>query len=69
MQVFGNYIEGEWITTGATFEDRNPANTDEVVGLFVKGSTADVSRAAAAAEEAFTAWSPLAGPARGNYLF
>jgi acyl-CoA reductase-like NAD-dependent aldehyde dehydrogenase len=69
MQVFGNYIQGQWITTGATFEDRNPANTDEVVGLFVKGSTADVSRAAAAAEEAFTAWSQLAGPARGNYLF
>lgn len=69
MQVFGNYIQGEWITSGATFEDRNPANTDEVVGRFVKGSAADVSRAAAAAEEAFPAWSQLAGPARGNYLF
>ena len=39
------------------------------MGLFVKGSAADVTRAAAAADEAFPAWSQLAGPARGNYLF
>lgn len=67
-QTFGNYINGEWVT-GRTFENRNPANTDEVVGLFVKGSSADVDAAAAAAEAAFPSWSSLAGPARGNFLF
>ena len=66
--TFGNYINGEW-TTGPAFENRNPANTDELVGLFVKGSAADVSRAAEAAEAAFPAWSALPGPARGNYLY
>ena len=30
--IFGNYINGEWQRQGATFENRNPANTDEVVG-------------------------------------
>ena len=66
--IFRNYINGEWIS-GDTFEDRNPANTDEVVGLFVKGSAADVSAAAEAAGSAFPAWSAMPAPARGNYLF
>lgn len=67
-QTFANYIDGEWVT-GSTFENRNPANTDEVVGLFVKGSAADVDRAAAAAESALAGWAALPGPTRGNYLF
>ncbi len=66
--IFPNYINGEWVS-GPTFEDRNPANIDEVVGLFVKGSAADVDRAADAAQAAFPSWSALPAPARGNYLF
>jgi len=69
MQTFGNYINGEWISTGDTFEDRNPANTDEVVGLFVKGSVADMDRAAEAAAEAFPKWAAMAAPNRGAILF
>jgi len=68
-QVFGNYINGEWITSGPTFENRNPANTDEVVGLFVKGSAADVAAADEAAHAAYPGWSSMAGPARGNLLY
>ncbi|MEJ7605401.1 MAG: aldehyde dehydrogenase family protein [Bryobacteraceae bacterium] len=67
-QTFGNYINGEWVT-GPTFENRNPANTDEVVGLFVKGSAADVEKAAEAAQAAFDGWANLPGPARGNFLY
>ncbi|MEZ5354870.1 MAG: aldehyde dehydrogenase family protein [Bryobacteraceae bacterium] len=65
--VFKNYINGEW-TDGPTFENRNPANTDEVVGLFVKGSAADMASAAAAAEEALPKWAGMNGPARGALL-
>ncbi|MBM3724133.1 MAG: aldehyde dehydrogenase family protein [Acidobacteria bacterium] len=68
MQTFANYINGEWVN-GPTFENRNPANTDDLVGLFVKGSAADVDAAAAAAEAALPAWSNMTGPARGNILF
>jgi aldehyde dehydrogenase (NAD+) len=67
--VFGNYIGGEWIEAGPTFEDRNPANTDEVVGRFVKGGAQDVARAADAAAAAFPAWASMSGPARGAILF
>jgi len=67
-ETFRNYINGEWVD-GSTFENRNPANTDEVVGLFVKGTAADVDRAADAAQAAFAKWSAMPGPARGAFLF
>jgi len=67
-ETFRNYINGEWVD-GPTFENRNPANTDELVGLFVKGTAADVDRAADAAQAAFLKWSAMPGPARGALLF
>jgi aldehyde dehydrogenase (NAD+) len=69
MQTFGNYINGEWITTGDTFANINPANTDEIVGHHVKASAADVAAAADAAAAAFPKWSTMAAPARANILF
>ena len=35
-KVFKNFIDGEWVgsTSGQTFEDRNPADTREVVARF-----------------------------------
>src|SRR5713101_6500045 len=66
--TFRNYIDGDWVA-GPTFENRNPANTDELVGLFVKGSASNVHEAAAAAAKALPQWSALPAPARGNLLF
>jgi acyl-CoA reductase-like NAD-dependent aldehyde dehydrogenase len=68
-QNFQNYIAGQWVGSAKTFENRNPANTDEVVGLFAKGSAQDVADAASAAAAAFPAWSAMPAPARGNLLF
>ncbi|MBS1859614.1 MAG: aldehyde dehydrogenase family protein [Acidobacteria bacterium] len=67
--MYGNYIDGEWRTAGATFENRNPANTAEVVGNFVRGTAGDVDEAAHAAAAALPAWSGMSGPARGNILY
>ncbi len=67
--MFANYINGEWVDSPSTFENRNPANTSEVVGLFAKGSAADIDAAAAAAAAAFPAWSAMPGPARGAILY
>jgi aldehyde dehydrogenase (NAD+) len=66
--LFKNYIQGEWVG-GDTFENRNPANTDEVVGLFVKGSASDMAAAAEAAQTAFPAWANMNAPSRGALLF
>ena len=67
--TFANYINGEWVATTRTFEDRNPANTDEIVGLFAKGTAADIDAAAKAAEAALPGWASLPAPARGNILY
>jgi len=67
-ELFRNYIDGEWVS-GPTFENRNPANTDELVGEFVKGPPGDIAAAAQAAEAALAGWANLPAPTRGNYLF
>ena len=66
--LYPNYINGAWVE-GPAFENRNPANTDEVVGLFVDGTPADIARAAEAAAAALPAWASMTGPARGALLF
>ncbi len=67
--TFANYINGEWVESGQTFENRNPANTSDLVALFSKGTAQDVANAADAAATALPAWSATAGPARGNILY
>ena len=68
-QYFANYINGEWVTGAKSFDNRNPANTDELVGTFTKGSAQDMQDAAAAAAAAFPAWSAMGGAgARRNSL-
>ena len=68
VPLFPNYIDGEWVAPDATFENRNPADTADLVGIFASGSCADVARAAAAAEAAFPAWAATPPPARGALL-
>jgi alpha-ketoglutaric semialdehyde dehydrogenase len=68
METYRNYINGEWVD-GPTFENRNPADTSEVVGLFGKGAPEDVQRAAEAARAAQPGWAAMPAPARGNLLF
>src|SRR5579864_8379537 len=67
--LFKNYINGEWVSSAETFDNRNPANTDEVVGVFARGRLSDVAAAAEAAYRALPEWSNLQAPARGAFLF
>jgi len=68
-QTYANYINGQWIDDGPLFENRNPANTGELVGNFVKATPRDVEDAASAAAAALPGWSGMSGPARGNILY
>jgi len=65
-----NYIGGRWVPaeSGEFFENRNPADTSDCVGLFPKSSTADVDRAVKAAEAAYDAWRLTPAPRRGEAL-
>jgi acyl-CoA reductase-like NAD-dependent aldehyde dehydrogenase len=69
VRTYPNYINGEWAPSTRTFENRNPADTSEVVGLFAHGAARDITAAAEAASAALPGWSAMNGPARGGYLF
>jgi aldehyde dehydrogenase (NAD+) len=71
MVEHGNFIGGEWTpaTSGDTFEDRNPANHDDLIGRFQQSPAADVNRAIDAAAQAFTTWRLVPAPKRAEILF
>lgn len=57
VREYGMFIDGKEVWTSEKFEDRTPANTDEVLGLFQKGSPREAGAAVEAARKAFPAWS------------
>ena len=70
MTTFHNFIAGEWVraASGQTFENRNPADTQDLVGHFPRSGVADVDRAVASATRGFARWSRTPAPARGDVL-
>ena len=56
---YGMIIAGEERYSEQKFEDRSPANTDVVLGVFQKGTTRDAADALAAARKAFPKWSKM----------
>ncbi|MBI5476637.1 MAG: aldehyde dehydrogenase family protein [Ignavibacteriales bacterium] len=70
MKKYQNYINGKWVDakSGKTFENRNPANWDEVVGIFPKSSKEEVDEAVKAARTAFEKWRLVPAPKRGDIL-
>ncbi|CAN5685525.1 aldehyde dehydrogenase family protein [soil metagenome] len=68
---YGNFINGEWraAANGEHFENRNPANTDDLVGLFASSGAADVDAALTAAAEAADMWRRTSPIQRANILF
>ena len=68
---FKNFILGEWVApqSGQFHENRNPANTDEVIGMFPLSSAADVGAAVTAAREAYRKWRLVPAPKRAEILF
>jgi acyl-CoA reductase-like NAD-dependent aldehyde dehydrogenase len=70
-RVFHNFINGEWRppSSGKFHENRNPANTDEVIGEFPLSSQADIDAAVSAAREAYKKWRLVPAPKRAEILF
>ncbi|HVO79925.1 MAG TPA: aldehyde dehydrogenase family protein [Terriglobales bacterium] len=70
-RVFKNFIDGEWVesSTGETFEDRNPADTRDVVGIFQKSGKQDVDAAIEAAKRAFAKWRLVPAPKRAEIVY
>ena len=55
--------------TGRTFENLNPADTREVVGVFQKSDKQDVDLAMDAAKQAFKKWRLVPAPRRAEMLY
>src|SRR5499427_1211507 len=70
-KVYKNFIDGEWVeaSTGDTFENRNPADTRDVVGIFPKSAKADVDAAVDAAKRAFVRWRLVPAPKRAEIVY
>jgi aldehyde dehydrogenase (NAD+) len=69
--IFKNYINGEWVESrsGRVIENRNPADTSELIGLFPASSEEDVAAAVNAAKEAYDRWRLTPAPKRAEILF
>ena len=69
-KTFQNFIGGQWVApaSGEHFENRNPANQDDLIGLFPASGAEDVERAVASALRGFERWKRTPAPARGDVL-
>ncbi len=66
-----NFIDGKWVPaqSGRTIENRNPANTADLIGTFPDSSEDDAAQAVAAARRAFDSWRLVPAPKRAEILF
>ena len=65
-----NFINNTWqpSETGRTFDNLNPADSNDVIGAFPLSSASDVDAAVSAAALAFAEWRLVPAPKRGDIL-
>ncbi|HEY3052743.1 MAG TPA: aldehyde dehydrogenase family protein [Thermoanaerobaculia bacterium] len=68
---YKNYINGEWVASksGKTFENRNPANREDLIGTFQDSTADDLNAAVDVAHAAFNAWRLMPAPKRAEFLY
>jgi len=69
-KTYKNFIDGRWVTptTGTWFENRNPADTRDLIGRFPDSGEADINAAVKSAKRGFELWRRMPAPARGDVL-
>jgi aldehyde dehydrogenase (NAD+) len=67
---FLNFINGKYVPakSGKTYENRNPADTRDLIGIFPASGPEDVAAAVAAAKAAYPKWRALPVPQRGEII-
>ncbi len=70
MKEYRNFIDGKLVpsNSGRTFENRNPANWDEVVGVFPRSTAEDVEKAIESAKKAYKKWRQIPWPKRSEIM-
>jgi len=69
-KTFKNFIGGAWVapSTETWFDNRNPADTRDLIGRFPDSGAADVQAAVRSAKRGFDLWRRTPAPARGDVL-
>ena len=69
-QEYRNFVGGAWVPShsGRSFENRNPADANDVIGTFPLSDAADLERAVESAERGFALWKTTPAPLRGDVL-
>ncbi|HEX9367198.1 MAG TPA: aldehyde dehydrogenase family protein [Vicinamibacterales bacterium] len=69
--TYRNFIDGDWVASasGQTFDNRNPADTGDLIGLFQQSNGADAKAAIGAAARAYEHWRLVPAPLRAEILF
>src|SRR5438132_14422686 len=70
-QTYTNYIGGRWVPSASSewIENRNPADTRDVIGRFSQFTEKDVDDAVSAAAQAFDTWRQTPAPPPAQILF
>src|ERR1700704_6358676 len=70
-KTYHNFIGGRWVPSksGQWLENRNPADTQDVIGRFPLSTSDDVNAAVNAAQSAFDGWRGMPAPKRAEILF
>jgi acyl-CoA reductase-like NAD-dependent aldehyde dehydrogenase len=70
MKTFKNFIAGKWQdpSSGEFFENRNPADWNDLIGKFPLSNKEDVDSAVQSAKRGFEVWRATPAPARGDVL-
>jgi alpha-ketoglutaric semialdehyde dehydrogenase len=70
-KTYHNFINGQWVPSksGQWLENRNPADTRDLIGRFPLSISDDVSAAVSAAVAAFDGWRRTPAPRRAEILF
>jgi aldehyde dehydrogenase (NAD+) len=70
-KTYKNLIGGQWVParSGKTFQNINPANHDDIVGVFALSAAEDVDDAVRAAQKAYDAWRLTPAPKRAEILY
>src|SRR5947199_4157852 len=68
---YKNYVNGQWVasSSGKTFENRNPADREDLIGTFQESNADDLNAAVDAADRAFNPWRLTPAPKRAEYLY
>ena len=68
---YKNFIGGKWSASSSkqTFENRNPANQEDLIGTFQESNEADLNRAVEAAKNAYESWRLTPAPKRAEFLY